>query len=165
MDFLPIVNERSCESCTKCCEGYLKADIKLKNDKTSWMGPNDDITPHACSFLKPGIGCGAYEDRPVNPCVVFRCDYLTNPDMPESFKPNRSNAIFSTRTIKGVEYTMLIEAGRKMDSEVLSWAISYHLANGTNFAWRVLSNIFWIGDEEFNRMMDEDYPLLNPEHG
>jgi hypothetical protein len=85
--------------------------------------------------------------------------------MPETFKPSISNSIFSTRTIRGVEYTMLIEAGRKLDAEVLSWAISYHLENGSNFAWRVLGNIFWIGSEEFNKMMDEDYPLLEPSHG
>jgi len=56
---------------------------------------------------------------------------------------------------------MLLEAGRKLDSEVLSWAISDALANGKNIAWRVLGNIFWIGSEEFNNMMDEDYPLLS----
>ena len=56
---------------------------------------------------------------------------------------------------------MLIEAGRKLDSEVLSWAISKYLESGENFAWRVLSNIFWIGSEEFNNMMAEDYPLLD----
>ena len=39
-------------------------------------------------------------------------------------------------------------------------AISKHLAEGTNFAWRVLGNIFWIGSDEFNKMMDEDYPVI-----
>lgn len=155
MDFLPIVEGRSCESCTKCCEGHLRADIK-----GNFMGMKDDKTVVPCPFVKVGIGCGDYEHRPVNPCRVFKCDWLTNEEMPESFKPNRSNTIFSTRTIRDVEYTMLIEAGRKMDSEVLSWAISHHLEKGSNFAWRVLDNIFWIGSEEFNKMMDEDYPLL-----
>jgi len=63
--------------------------------------------------------------------------------------------------MKGIEYTMLLEAGTKMDSEALSWAIPYALANNKNIAWRVLENIFWIGSEEFNKMMDEDYPLLS----
>jgi hypothetical protein len=161
MDFLPVVEGRSCEGCTKCCEGHLRADIKLSDGRTSWIGQNEQTAEfHPCGFLNKGTGCAAYELRPNNPCAIFKCDWLTNPDMPESFKPSRANSIFTTRTIKGVEYTMLIEAGRKLDSEVLSWAISDALANGKNFAWRVLGNIFWIGNEEFNNMMDEDYPLL-----
>ena len=156
MDFLPIVDGRSCESCTKCCEGHLRADIK-----GNFMGMADDGSIVPCIFVKVGEGCNSYSDRPVNPCQIFKCDYLTDPTMPDSFKPSRSNAIFTTRKIKDIEYTMLIEAGRKLDSEVLSWAIEKHLLEGTNFAWRVLGNIFWIGNEEFNKMMAEDYPLVN----
>jgi hypothetical protein len=33
--------------------------------------------------------------------------------------------------------------------------------NGLNFSWRVQKNIFWIGSEDFNIMMDKDYPLLS----
>jgi hypothetical protein len=160
MDFLPIVDGRSCGDCTKCCEGHLRADIKLKDGRESFMGQKVYGKLNPCMFLKQGVGCGEYEKRPTNPCAIFKCDWLTDPTMPESFKPNRSNTIFTTRTIKGIEYTMLIEAGKKLDSEVLSWAISKHLEEGTNFAWRVLENIFWIGDEQFNNMMAEDYPLL-----
>ena len=161
MDFLPIVEGRSCEGCTKCCEGHLRADIKLSDGTTTWIGQEEDSSLHPCPFVKIGTGCTVYDKRPVNPCAVFRCDYLTDASMPDTFKPSRANAIFSTRTIKGIEYTMLIEAGRKLDSEVLSWAIEKHLSEGTNFAWRVLGNIFWIGSEEFNNMMNEDYPLLS----
>jgi len=160
MDLLPIVDGRSCEGCTKCCEGHLRADIKLSDGRTTWIGMKDDMTLNPCTFLQQGVGCGAYAERPVSPCQLFKCDWLTDESMPESFKPSRSNSIFTTRTIKGIQYTMLIEAGRKLDSEVLSWAISKHLEEGTNFAWRVLENIFWIGNEEFNNMMAEDYPLL-----
>ena len=159
-DLLPTIPGRSCENCSKCCEGHLRADIKLKDGRESWMGMRDDKSLSPCSFVQSGQGCQVYSLRPTNPCAIFKCDWLTNEAMPESFKPNRSNAIFTTRTIRDIEYTMLIEAGRKLDSEVLSWAISHHLANGSNFAWRVLDNIFWIGSEEFNKMMDEDYPLL-----
>jgi len=161
MDFLPVVDGRSCEGCTKCCEGHLRADIKLQNNAgEAFMGIKDDETLSPCAFVQLGKGCGAYENRPVNPCQIFKCDWLTNPDMPESFKPSRSNAIFTTRTVNGVEYMKLIEAGRKLDSEVLSWAIEYVLMNGLNFSWRVQKNIFWIGSEDFNIMMDKDYPLL-----
>jgi hypothetical protein len=155
MNKLPILENRSCDGCTKCCEGYLAGDIR-----GHWMGINNDKTVTPCFFLEIGKGCKEYEKRPVDPCRTFKCDYLTNPEIPESFKPSNANAIFTTRTIKGIEYMQLIEAGRKLDSEVLSWAISYALVNNLNFAWRVLENIFWIGDEAFNKMMDEDYPLL-----
>lgn len=156
MNKLPIIDGRSCNNCTKCCEGYLAGDIR-----GHWMGIAPDGVNKPCFFLELGKGCKEYEKRPVDPCRTFKCDYLTNEDIPESFKPSRANAIFTTRTIKGIEYMQLIEAGRKLDSEVLSWAISYALVNNLNFAWRVLENIFWIGDEAFNKMMDEDYPLLS----
>jgi hypothetical protein len=165
MDFLPIVEGRSCGDCTKCCEGFLKADITLKDGTPTvsmgMEGPKRTI----CRFVEEGVGCKAYEVRPDNPCRIFKCDWLTNPDMPESFKPSRSNAIFTTRTVHGVEYTKLIEAGRKLDSEVLSWAFEYYMAQGSNFSWNVLENIFWLGSEEFNIMMDKDYPALDSGHG
>ena len=155
MNSLPIVNGRSCENCTKCCEGFLAADIR-----GNYMGMQKDKTIKPCVFVELGKGCGEYEKRPVDPCRTFKCDWLTNPDMPESFKPSRAKSIFITRKVKGVEYMKLIEAGGKLDSEVLSWAISYALVNNLNFAWSVLDNIFWVGDEEFNKIMDENYPLL-----
>jgi len=166
MDFLPIVEGRSCGDCTKCCEGHLRADINLKDGTpTVWMGI-DEVGRKPCAFVKVGEGCTVYEKRPDSPCAIFRCDWLTNPDMPESFKPSRSNSIFTTRSVRGVQYTKLIEAGRKLDSEVLSWAFEYYMGNALNFSWNVLENIFWLGSEEFNNMMEEDYPLLaNPGHG
>ena len=158
MNNLPIVENRSCHTCTKCCEGHLAANIRGQ-----YMGKTEDGSIKPCPFVNVGKGCTEYDKRPVDPCRTFQCDWLTNPEMPESFKPSRSNAIFITRKIKGIEYLKLIEAGRKLDSEVLSWSISYALLNNLNFAWSVLDNIFWVGNEEFNKMMEEDYPLLNME--
>jgi hypothetical protein len=155
MNKLPIIEGRSCDNCTKCCEGFLAGDIR-----GHWMGIEQNGVNKPCFFLELGKGCKEYEKRPVDPCRTFKCDYLTNEDIPEAFKPSNANAIFTTRTVKGIEYMQLIEAGRKLDSEVLSWAVSYALVNNLNFAWRVLENIFWIGDEAFNKMMDEDYPLI-----
>lgn len=161
MDLLPILENRSCGSCTKCCEGYLRADIQLKdNSPVEFMGI-DENGRRPCPFVKKGTGCTVYEKRPDSPCAIFKCDWLTNPDMPESFIPERAGAIFTTRIMKGIEYTMLIEAGQKLDSEVLSWAISDALANGKNLAWRVLENIFWVGSDDFNKMMDQDYPIIS----
>jgi hypothetical protein len=155
---LPIVNGRSCDGCTKCCEGHLAADIRGQ-----YMGKLDTGEIKPCIFVDAGKGCKEYEKRPIDPCRTFKCDWLTNPDIPESFKPSRSNSIFITRTINGVEYMRLLEAGRKLDSEVLSWAVSYALVNELNFAWLVLDNIFWIGSDDFNKMMDADYPMLQSE--
>ena len=158
MNNQPIVEGRSCDGCTKCCEGYLAGDIR-----GHYMGIMPDQSIKPCFFVEIGKGCKDYSNRPYDPCSTFKCDYLTNPEMPNSFKPSRANAIFVTRTVKGIEYLKLIEAGRKLDSEVLSWAISYALVNNLNFAWSVLDNMFWIGNEEFNKMMDEDYPLIQSE--
>ena len=155
MNNQPIVEGRSCDGCTKCCEGYLAGDIR-----NQYMGMLPDGSIKPCFFVEIGKGCKDYENRPYDPCSTFKCDYLTNPDIPESFKPSRSQAIIITRTVNGQKYTKIIEAGRKLDSEVLSWARSYALVNELNLAWSVLENMFWIGSAEFDQMMDKDYPLI-----
>ena len=128
------IRERSCGTCTKCCEGYLVAtvgDIQLFPGKP-------------CHFLEMGSGCSVYEDRPVDPCRVFKCGWLSDPMIPEWIKPNLSDAIFiryhsdpdaPLDTIDAYEHTKLVEAGSKLGSQVLSWAVAHHTSNRINLTW------------------------------
>ena len=52
---LPVVEGRSCDGCTKCCEGYLAGEIQGKQ-----MGFGKP-----CFLVEIGKGCNDYENRPV----------------------------------------------------------------------------------------------------
>jgi len=128
------IRERSCGTCTKCCEGYLLATV----------GDIDLFPGKPCHFVEINSGCSVYEDRPEDPCRVFKCEWLTQPLIPEWLKPNLSNVIFVSYdpnpdypldNIKAYGYTALVEAGGKLTAQTLSWAIAHYTFNGFNLYW------------------------------
>jgi hypothetical protein len=150
MTQLPLLN-RTCGDCTRCCEGWLAGDIR---GHKMYPGKN-------CYFLEIGKGCKEYEDRPQHPCKNFECEWLINERVPLALKPSVVGSIFVKKDINSIEYLLLVEAGRKMDSDVLSWGISYCLSNNINFCWHVSDKIFWIGSEDFDAEMEKLYPNKN----
>jgi hypothetical protein len=147
---LPIVS-RSCNDCTKCCEGWLAGEIR---GHKMYPGKN-------CHFLELNVGCQEYDERPQDPCRDFECEWLINEDVPFALKPSVVGSMFVTKNVNSIKYLLLVEAGNKMDSEVLSWGLSYCLANDLNFCWHVLDKIFWIGSDEFDLEMEQLYPNKN----
>lgn len=147
---LPLIN-RSCNDCTKCCEGWLAGDIR---GYKMYPGKN-------CHFLELNVGCKEYDNRPQEPCRDFECEWLINQDVPLSLKPSIVGSMFVTKYVNSIKYLLLVEAGNKMDSEVLSWGLSYCLANNLNFCWHVSDKIFWIGSDEFDLEMEKLYPNRN----
>jgi uncharacterized cysteine cluster protein YcgN (CxxCxxCC family) len=118
--------QRSCGTCTKCCEGHLVGEVR-------------GIPFHLgkpCHFLKIDVGCSIYEDRPEKPCKSFKCMWLTEPNLPEWLKPNLINAMFVPSEVEGHKYIFAIEAGEKMEERTISWAKSYMSSNNLNFAWQ-----------------------------
>jgi len=85
---LTVLQERSCRGCTKCCEGWLEADIR--GHKMSVGIP--------CFYLsKASLGCSEYALRPVEPCVKYRCAWLDDQSLPYELRPNVSNLLISKR--------------------------------------------------------------------
>ena len=128
------IRERSCGTCTKCCEGYLTATV---GDISLYPGK-------PCHFVEMNCGCSIYKDRPVEPCQTFKCEWLNQPLIPEWLKPNLSNAIFiyypsnpdaPSNSIEAYEHTKLVEAGSKITAQTLSWAVAHYTFNGLNLAW------------------------------
>ena len=141
---------RSCGECTKCCEGYLYADINFDDGKVIEMGPKP------CPILQIGKGCGDYENRPQNPCRGFECEWLRQPDAyPEEMRPDKILAIFSLQEIEGVPYLRITEAGKRLDAEVLSHAIKLTLMNKFNIYWEVEGKIHWFGNKDFVTIMNK----------
>ena len=120
---------RSCNGCTKCCEGWLKAEIKGE-----WMSPGKP-----CRF-KTDKGCGIYDERPTEPCKTYKCLWLEDSELvPEEFWPGSTNVILTKRwTESNIPYLEMIEAGGKLPVEVLDWAIqNVQLGIIKNFVYTV----------------------------
>lgn len=150
--------KKSCGDCTKCCEGFLSANIRGHS-----MGDlTEDIhKPKPCFFIEIGVGCKDYSNRPENPCRIFKCEWLNNKDIPEELKPSKSKNIALRQNVDGIEYLSLVQAGERLDSKVLSWYLLYAMSNGINFAWEIDYETRWIGSPQFIKSMKNKYSNHN----
>lgn len=133
------VQVRSCNECTKCCEGHLKTNIK-----------GHEVYPgNPCFFVKIGVGCTSYEDRPKDPCQNFKCYWLSNTQMPEEFKPSNSGVILTWQTVEEFDYLALINAPTNPSVQLLSWALSEANRINSNFSWNIDNQVYWTGSVDF----------------
>jgi hypothetical protein len=139
---------RTCEGCTKCCEGSLTGKIS----DTITISPG---VP--CALVELGKGCTAYDERPVHPCKQFKCLWLVEKLVPESLKPSESNIILVIEEVKKMRYLAAVEAGARLDSEYLSWLIIFAFNNNLNFCWQVDGRWFWNGSVDFVEEMAKKY--------
>ena len=145
---LPIVEreKRSCGTCTKCCEGWLSANILGE-----WMQPGIP-----CQFAQRGKGCAIYENRPKDPCVGYSCLWLKDTSIPEWLKPELTNVIIDEHFVGDIPYIRATEAGATIGSDVLTWLIKYAKVNNKNLYWEVSGGKHWIGTREFQAAMGAD---------
>ena len=144
------MEKRQCGTCTKCCEGWLTGQA---------LGYNFYVG-NPCHFISIGKGCTVYAKRPKDPCVQYKCAWLSDEAIPEWMKPDQINAIIDNTFVKGIPYMRVIEAGEKLDSRVLTWLIQYALKNKLNFYWEVLTNKNWLGSQEFLNAMENPNSVL-----
>lgn len=139
------MEQRKCGSCTKCCEGYLSGEaLGYKFYKG-----------RPCHFIAIGKGCTVYAKRPKDPCVSYKCLWLTDKSIPEWIKPELSNVIIDKREIEGHTYIKLFEAGSVISSKVLNWFIQYIIENNINAVWELEGGLNWLGSPEFNQIMSK----------
>lgn len=105
--------DRSCDGCTKCCDGHLTANIYGYE-----MGPGKP-----CHFVGKN-GCGIYAVRPYNPCKGFKCVWKKNFKVPLEFKPDLIDMIMIEKTIDDIPYILLVPAKNEITLEILDWAVS-----------------------------------------
>jgi hypothetical protein len=79
VDADPIVAGRSCGGCTLCCK--VQGIAALQKPPGTW-----------CKHCEPAKGCRIYADRPEE-CRTFNCAYLTNAQLGEEWKPDRSRIV------------------------------------------------------------------------
>ncbi len=101
---------RSCDGCTKCCEGWLVANI---------YGFEMNPTDGACKFLAKH-GCGIYPIRePL--CKNFQCDWKENTRIPLNMKPDISGVIIMSKRKNNFIYQTMVVAG-EVKEYVYDWA-------------------------------------------
>ena len=110
------MSQRQCGSCTKCCDGWINADIN--GVKISPTKP--------CEFRTDG-GCAIYEKRPEMPCRTFKCGWLSdNSVLPEHMSPVNCGAIvLFNRKWRGYSVVYALPTGPKIPQETLDWLMNY----------------------------------------
>jgi hypothetical protein len=139
---------RQCGECTKCCEGWLKGDVKEHS-----MYPGKP-----CFFLQIGIGeptgCSDYENRPDNPCKSYNCLWILDQDIPDEFKPEKTGVILDIVDINGFNVLRIVPAPDDPSLEMLLWILQYsYLHGGLNMVWSFKDNDNIFGSTEFVEMM------------
>lgn len=166
----PTIPGRSCDGCTKCCEGWLSADIVFDRKLLPMLPSDNRISQTLSHRMEPGVpclfvekdkGCRAYADRPQDPCIQFRCHYLLDKAVPESMKPSRSNVILSVEKIDGEEYIRATETGKKMEAEHALWVVGLYINNSVNVCFTVDGRFYYLGSLKFIKAISEKYPTTS----
>jgi len=107
-------NSRSCGGCTACCEGWL-------SDESLSMKPGSPCAN--CTDQ----GCGIYETRPTNPCRIFTCAWLQDPEeFPEELRPDKSGAICSVdRDWYQWKVLRAFPVGASIPQHTFDWLLAY----------------------------------------
>jgi hypothetical protein len=128
---------RSCDGCTACCEGYLTGQAY-----------GHHFQPGKPCFFKGERGCSIYSDRPENPCKSFKCEWLSKDYLPMWFRPDLSKVIVTVGQEDDGEWLLVSEAGRKIDSAILSWILIWAANNKKNIRYQVDGGWNWIKNSE-----------------
>ena len=148
---LGIKDERSCDGCTRCCEGWLSANIK-----------GEEMYPgKPCQFVDEGVGCKDYKGRPKNPCKTFACMWKLDPNIPEKFKPSEINAIITKYDVDGIPFLAAVRCGEELDQEFLSWFVTFGVGNGFNIRWEAKDQTYAMGHPEFLKRINLPRPIDN----
>jgi hypothetical protein len=130
---------RSCQGCTRCCEGWLSGRAHGHE-----FGPG-----RPCGWLGK-TGCVIYSSRPQDPCRSFECEWKINSLIPPELNPKHSKVIMLSKWVDQYRYIRMIECGQGIPSWVWEWAQKWHQETGTNFvAWSGTQPQI-IGSQEFS---------------
>ena len=130
---------RSCEGCTKCCEGWLSATIN-----------GEDMYPgKPCKSVDLGVGCTIYKTRPEDPCKTFECIWRATDYVPEKFKPSETGQILAAQKLYGIDYLGMAYAGEEIDPEFLSWFVTFAVGRQLNVEWSVDGVLYALGSPAF----------------
>jgi hypothetical protein len=116
---------RSCGACAACCDGWLPGNVR-----------GHEMTRGVPCHFRGEIGCGAYDERPADPCRNFDCAWVRSPNpFPESFRPDRLGVIILARTWRDRPAYTLVSGERDPDQPLRDWVRDYGVRTATPFLY------------------------------
>lgn len=135
---------RECGACTKCCEGWLSANINSHQ-----MHPGKH-----CFFLASGK-CTIYEERP-GTCRSYNCAWKAEDTFPMWMRPDLTGVII-TRVVHPMKPELthyeVAEAGGKLSVSSLNWLVQWALETGNNLFYEIEGKHHCIGSPAFRQVM------------
>ena len=107
-----MTQERSCGTCTKCCDGWL--EVQVYGQRVGSGCP--------CKFVQLAEGCQIYGNRP-QMCQEFKCAWLEDQAVPDHMKPEVAGVIAYSDPNR--VYLILKGAGSAVTEEYQAWAKMY----------------------------------------
>lgn len=138
-------NIKTCGTCTKCCEGWINANIE-----------GHSVYPgNPCYFLQEGSGCTRYDTRPYFPCKNYQCGWLIFKDIPDKWKPENCGVIMTVLDLHDEKYINFQNAPLIPSIEMVEWAKEYFSKKEMNFLYVDRRGIHPFGTKSFIRSVRE----------
>ena len=113
---MPVINQRNCQPCTACCEGWL--DIQTF-EVQAHLGK-------ACNYCS-NQGCEIYATRPLDPCQSFHCAWrIEGTLLPANMRPDLSGAIVIMNQLQwqGEDVIVAVATGTRIPARTFHWLCS-----------------------------------------
>lgn len=113
---------RSCGTCTACCDGWVQMEIH-----------GTAVIPGSPCPHSTGKGCAIYPDRPVEPCVNFNCGWINkNSPLPGWMHPPKGKCIVLFDKLRWNEtpVDLAMPVGVKIPPRSLEWLKAFAEQHG-----------------------------------
>lgn len=131
--------DRTCGTCTVCCEGWLKGNIY-----------GYEMFPGRPCHFKGTNNCTIYNDRPDIPCKKFFCQWLIDYTVPEWLKPNIAKVLITKHSVGDEEAVSIYEAGDILNVNILNYFFLEYIAGKIkNLRYQVNGQWYYVGSDNF----------------
>jgi hypothetical protein len=130
---------RSCDGCTKCCDGTLNTEVF---DQRLYPGS-------PCKYVAFDVGCTVHEERPEYPCRIFQCQWIEDDSLPAWIKPSISGVIIMTKEVDGIPFVQMTSGIHPPTVETLSWFFTWAKSKYENVYWTLGTAFYYLGSQEF----------------
>ena len=110
-------HERSCGSCTACCDGWLQIEVR-----------GHQVRPGKPCPFSVQHGCSIYSERPQHPCREFVCGWLVaSSPLPDWMRPDKSDLIMLAANFvwHGLPVDVVVAAGARPKKKALDWLMKF----------------------------------------